>query len=185
MGSRGLTAKQERFVSEYLLDLNATAAARRAGYSMKNADQIGPQLLGKTRVQAAISVALKARQERTAVTQDWVLTKLKENLERAMQAIPVLDSEGKPTGEYRYHGGVANKALELLGRHLGMFPNRHEVTGEDGGPIHVTLSRAERTARIRNILIRYGLVPPVDPACDGSDPAAGNGHTNGAGPLLE
>jgi hypothetical protein len=45
-----------------------------------------------------------------------------------MQAVPVLDKEGNPTGEYQYNGFVANKALELLGREIGMFVERHEVT---------------------------------------------------------
>ena len=54
-----LTEKQKRFVQEYLVDLNATAAAKRAGYSEKTADRIGPELLGKTCVSAAIQEAIK------------------------------------------------------------------------------------------------------------------------------
>ena len=50
---RGLTPKQRRFVEEYLIDLNATAAAQRAGYSEKTADRIGPDLLGKICVSKA------------------------------------------------------------------------------------------------------------------------------------
>ncbi len=53
-----------------------------------------------------------------------MIENLKRNLERSMQERPVLDSSGKPTGEYRYAGNVANKALELLGRELGMFVER-------------------------------------------------------------
>lgn len=55
-----------------------------------------------------------------------------------MQAEPVLDSRGKPTGEYRYDGSVANKALELLGKHLGLFKDKVEHSGPGGGPIEVT-----------------------------------------------
>ena len=62
-----------------------------------------------------------------ALTQEWVLTRLMENTERALQHIPVLDRDGKPTGEYRYDGNVANRALELLGKQQGMFIDRHEV----------------------------------------------------------
>ena len=61
-----LTPKQARFVQEYLVDLNATAAAKRAGYSAKNADKIGSELLGKTRVSDAIQAAVKQREQRTA-----------------------------------------------------------------------------------------------------------------------
>jgi hypothetical protein len=47
--------------------------------------------------------------------QEWVLTRLMENAERALQHVAVLDKERKPTGEYRYDGSVANRALELAG----------------------------------------------------------------------
>ena len=50
-----------------------------------------------------------------------------ENAERALQHVAVLDKERKPTGEYRYDGSVANRALELLGKQQGMFIDRHEV----------------------------------------------------------
>ncbi len=72
----GLTPKQAQFVAEYLIDLNATQAAIRAGYSAKNADKIGSQLLGKTRVGAEIAAAMKAREQRTHITQDRVLQEL-------------------------------------------------------------------------------------------------------------
>ena len=57
--------------------------------------------------------------EKVALTQEWVLTRLMENAERALQHIAVLDKERKPTGEYRYDGSVANRALELLGKQQG------------------------------------------------------------------
>ena len=56
-----MTPKQQRFVEEYLIDLNATQASIRAGYSAKNADKIGPELLGKTGVAEAIQAALALR----------------------------------------------------------------------------------------------------------------------------
>ena len=65
--------------------------------------------------------------ETVALTQEWVLTRLMENAERALQHVAVLDKDGKPTGEYRYDGNVANRALELLGKQQGMFIDRHEV----------------------------------------------------------
>ena len=71
-----LTAKQERFVAEYLIDLNATQAAIRAGYSEKTAHAIGPENLGKPLIQAAISQAQAKRSERTEITQDRVLSEL-------------------------------------------------------------------------------------------------------------
>lgn len=76
MTERKLTPKQERFVAEYLIDLNATQAAIRAGYSAKTADRIGPELLGKTCVAKAIAGAKQARIERTEIDADWVLKRL-------------------------------------------------------------------------------------------------------------
>lgn len=71
-----LTAKQALFVSEYLLDLNATQAAIRAGYSKKTAKEIGYENLTKLHIAAAISKKFDARVERTEVTQDAVVAEL-------------------------------------------------------------------------------------------------------------
>jgi len=71
-----LTAKQQRFVDEYLVDLNASAAARRAGYSAKTATVIAAENLTKPNVAAAITSAMKARGDRTHITQDRVLREL-------------------------------------------------------------------------------------------------------------
>lgn len=114
-----LTAKQERFVQEYLVDLNATQAAIRAGYSAKNADKIGPELLGKTRVSTAIQAEKNARSARTQITQDYVIKKLK--------AITDQEASDGTDSELKYSSQL--KALELLGRHLGMFTDRMKVEG--------------------------------------------------------
>ena len=71
-----LSPKQARFVKEYLIDLNATQAAKRAGYSEKTAEVIGHQLLKKTLVQEAISAAQKRRAERSEITAQQVLNEL-------------------------------------------------------------------------------------------------------------
>jgi len=68
-----LTDKQERFVEEYLIDLNSTQAAIRAGYSVKSAGKIGPELLGKTRISEAITKKKAERSKRTGITADRVL----------------------------------------------------------------------------------------------------------------
>lgn len=89
-----LTPKQKRFVAEYLVDLNATAAARRAGYSAKTADRIGPELLGKTCVSQAIQEAIREREKRTKITQDMVL---RETAKLAFFDIrKMFDKDGKP-----------------------------------------------------------------------------------------
>ena len=112
-----LTAKQARFVEEYLIDLNATQAAIRAGYSARNADKIGPELLGKTRVAAAIQDAKETRSERTGITQDEVIQGLKKEA--------TLDGEGSS-----HSARVA--AWAHLGKHLGIFTDNLNLGGSIG-----------------------------------------------------
>lgn len=76
MIDKKLTPKQELFVQEYLVDLNATQAAIRAGYSAKTAGQIGDENLKKPQIKAAIDAAMAERVERTQITQDRVLQEL-------------------------------------------------------------------------------------------------------------
>lgn len=113
--------RQRLFVQEYFIDLNATQAAIRAGYSKKTAGEIGYEILKKTEIQEALSEGFRERSERLGKDADWVVERLIENVERAMQSVPVLDSQGEPTGKYVYQGAVANRALELLARHFGVF----------------------------------------------------------------
>lgn len=103
-----LTSKQKAFVQEYLIDLNATQAARRAGY--KN-PEIGRQLITNHNVSSAIQAALKAREKRTEVTQDYVIAKLREIVEK--------DASDGPDSELKYANKI--RALELLGKHTGAF----------------------------------------------------------------
>lgn len=122
-----LTPKQARFVEEYLVDLNATEAAKRAGYSEKTAEQQGHQLLQKTSVREAIDAARAKRSERTQIDAAWVLERLQTVAERCLQAEPVVDAKGNPvmvktpdgrtTAAYTFQAPAANKALELLARH--------------------------------------------------------------------
>ena len=141
--SRGLTPKQAAFVQEYLVDLNATQAAVRAGYSEKTASRIGPALLGKTCVRDAIEKARAKRTRRTEVTQDYVLSNLREIVERCMERAPVTNRSGAQVSDEQgravwcFDAKGANRALELLGKHLGMFTDRvqAEVSGPDGGPV--------------------------------------------------
>lgn len=111
-----LTAKQKMFVQEYLVDLNATQAAIRAGYSAKTADRIGPELLGKTCVSKAIQDAIKKREKRTEVNQDYVIGKLLEIAEK--------EASDAPESDLKY--GNKLKAIELLGKHFGTFDKQPE-----------------------------------------------------------
>lgn len=71
-----LTAKQQRFVDEYLIDLNATQAAIRAGYSKKTAQVQSARLLSNVMVSAAVAKGMESRSTRTGITQDMVLREL-------------------------------------------------------------------------------------------------------------
>jgi phage terminase small subunit len=140
-----LTDKQRRFVDEYLVDLNATQAAIRAGYSKRRASEIGSQLLRKPAVAEAISAAQVERSKRTLITQDYVLQGIVETVERCRQAVPVYDRSGNPvvvempTGElapvYAFDAKNVLKGFELLGRHLKLFTDKTELTGPNGGPV--------------------------------------------------
>lgn len=118
---RALNEKQKRFVNEYLVDLNATQAAIRAGYSVDTAGQIGYQLLQKTLIQEAINSQKIALAASIGVTQEFIVKSFMKVANRCMQAEPVLDREGNETGEYVFNAPGANKALEMLGKHLALF----------------------------------------------------------------
>ncbi|WP_054074759.1 terminase small subunit [Comamonas testosteroni] len=149
-----LTPKQERFVAEYLIDLNATQAAIRAGYSAKTAGQIGEQNLKKLDIAAAVKSAMEKRASRNDVTQDEVISGLRELRDMAMGKKPmrvteILRVSGKPPKTIEldvkvFEAAAAKGALELLGKHIGMFKEKVELTGANGGPVE-TVSRVTRT----------------------------------------
>ena len=144
MAAGKLTPKQEAFVREYLVDLNATQAAIRAGYSAKTAYSIGDENLKKPEIANAIKEAMDARAARTELTADYVLNGIRALVERCIQAEPVRDAEGSPTGEYKFEPAPALRGYELLGKHLGLFPNKVDVTVKD--EVSAILESARRRA---------------------------------------
>lgn len=168
-----LTAKQRAFVREYLVDLNATQAAIRAGYSENSAQEQGYQLLQKTSVAEAISAAMELRSKRTDITADRILTELAKigfsDIRRAVKwRSSLITEEDNPEGgdvaviknivtnnvqlvasndidddtaaavaeiSQNAQGGLKIKlhdkraALVDMGRHLGMFKDKIEHTG--------------------------------------------------------
>lgn len=121
-----LTPKQKKFIDEYLLDLNATQAAIRAGYSAKTANRIGPQLLVKSWISEEIQKAMQRREKRTEITVDRVVKEL---------AAIALDDDAADYNDSRLRYTSKLKALELLGKHLGMFDQRRYEAESDGGGI--------------------------------------------------
>jgi phage terminase small subunit len=122
-----LTAKQQAFIKEYLIDLNSTQAAIRAGYSETTAKEIGYENLTKPHIKEAIDVAINKRSEKLEISAEYVLSSLKEVADRCMQTVPALDKKGNPTGDYYFEHSGANKALELLGKHLKLFTDKVET----------------------------------------------------------
>lgn len=142
-----LTPKQQAFVSEYLIDLNATQAAIRAGYSAKTSGWIGQQLLAKTHIAAKIQLAVAKREERTEIKQDAVLreiarvafsdprkmfednrlksvNEIDDDTAAAISSIKV-STKSNDGGEVEFIHEIKfwskTAALEMGGKHLGMF----------------------------------------------------------------
>lgn len=125
--ARGLTALQSRFVEQYLLDGNATKAALRAGYSARSAAALGSRALRNPQVQVALVERRMAVATLSEVDSVWVLGRLRVVVERCLQGVPVRERSGQETGEWSFNASGATRALELMGKHLGMFSERVDV----------------------------------------------------------
>jgi phage terminase small subunit len=148
-----LTAKQQMFCDEYLIDLNATQAAIRSGYSVKTANEQGARLLANVSVQEAIAKEMAERSKRTGINQDRVVLELakmafvniddvvdiktgavKENASKddlaCIQSIKYKKSEGINGTSVEREVKIADKksTLELLGKHLGMWNDKFNLT---------------------------------------------------------
>ena len=110
-----LTPKQQRFVDEYLIDLNATQAAIRAGYSESTAYSIGSENLNKPEIEKAIILAKAERSERTQIDAAWVLSQAVEAFK--VNANVVVDSQGN---EAMVNATAAARFLELSGKHVNI-----------------------------------------------------------------
>ena len=150
-----LTAKQKRFANEYIIDLNATQAAIRAGYTSKYANTNANKLLQNTTLAEYIQGLMDERSRRTLVTQDKVVNELAniafadissflkvknnqvevfdtDSIQHEMLAAIAEIKEGNYEISIKLHDKL--KALELLGRHLGMFKDTVEVTADVNNP---------------------------------------------------
>jgi phage terminase small subunit len=168
LNKRNLTSRQELFVSEYLLDLNATKAAIRAGYSSKTAHSCGPRLLDNAAVSIAIKAAKQVRSQATSIDAAWVLAQAVQVYQRCVQEIrPVVhpktrqqlkDEQGQPV--FTFNAAAANQALALIGKHVevGAFEERLAVSGN--------LSVAERImagrARVRMARVASPATPLIE-----------------------
>lgn len=174
--AKELTPKQESFVLAYLKTGNASEAYRSSYNASDMADHVvhvkASELLKNGKVAVRLGDLRRAVVERAIISKEWVIERLIRNVERAMQSEAVKDSEGNATGEYRYEGSVANRALELLGKELKMFVDRKEV-GQPGE--FDNLSTNELRERIRRETEALGIH-------DGAPKAAGRSGTAGSKP---
>ena len=147
-----LKAKQKRFCEEYIVDLNATQAAIRAGYSEKTAYSIGHENLNKPDIEIYIQELMQKRSDRTEITADMVLKELakigfgniqnlydedgkmrqihelEENVAATLQEVTE-DSIGEAVIKRKYKMADKKSSLELIGRHLKMFTDKIEHSG--------------------------------------------------------
>lgn len=157
-----LTPKQQRFVDEYLVDLNATQAYKRAGYKVKNdrvAAACSAKLLANANVSHAIEEARKAQSERTQITADYVLKGLQSVAERCLQREPVMvwDSSSRSMVQaadedgahiWRFDSIGANRSFELLGKHLGLFDKKPEGNEQTLSKVDMLIQKIDSEANV-------------------------------------
>ena len=147
--------RQERFARLLAAGAEPETAYRQAGYRAGGAGRRAATLAACPAVSARVDELRRAWDRHGAgAAQDrspadgpgraWVVARLVETAERALQAVPVTDRKGEPTGEFTYQGSVALRALELLGRELGMFSDRKE--SPEGGVEALSDEDLERRA---------------------------------------
>lgn len=157
-----MNPKQKRFVQEYLIDLNATQAAIRTGYSKRTAGEQASRLLADVRIAAAVKAGQQKIAEKLEVTAEMVvrelarlgfsnmkdfaefgpggvtLKDLAEMDENAARCIAeVSESTSKDGGSVRFKLHDKKGALDSLARHLGMFQDKTQLSGDPHNPLHV------------------------------------------------
>lgn len=121
-----ISKRQQSFVDEYLISFNGAQAAIKAGYSNAGAREQAYRLLTKDHIKEALENGMKERSERMEISKDYVIKNLKDVIERCMQLKKKENEDGTKT-DYQFNAAGANKALELLGRHLGMFVDKTSI----------------------------------------------------------
>jgi phage terminase small subunit len=134
-----LTDKQEAFVREYMIDLNASQAYLRAGYNVNEATARAnaSRLLTKANILTRIEELQAERAKKLNIDAEWVLNRLVQISDRCMTTEPVMEfnydtKRMEETGEFKFDSSGANKATELIGKHLGMFKDKLDINANIG-----------------------------------------------------
>jgi phage terminase small subunit len=135
MSKEILTPKQERFCQEYIIDLNGKQAAIRAGYSPQTAEVQGSVLLRNLKVKNRVQVLQSKVANKLEVTALSVMKDIEEIKIRCMGTDPTISDSGEEIEGQPFNAQGALKACELQAKHLGMFTEKHQVSGPNGGPI--------------------------------------------------
>ena len=169
---KNLTLKQAAFVEEYAIDLNASAAALRAGYSAKTAGSIGFELLQKPEIAQAIAKRQAKRLERVEVSADRIIAQLAaiafadprklfrddgslkplDEMDDGIRAALVVevtqgfDQDGNPVQTRKTKMACKLVALDKLCRHLGLFQDKLKISGDPENPIKVLIDRIQGSA---------------------------------------
>jgi phage terminase small subunit len=120
-----LTARQQRFVDEYLIDLNASQAAIRAGYSEKTSRAIASELLTKPNIQEAINAAQAERNQKTKIDAAWVLEQAAQSY--IVNSTEYMDEQGRMVP---LNANAARGFLELAGKHVGVQAFKEKIETE-------------------------------------------------------
>lgn len=136
-----LRGRYEKFCQEYAVDYNGTQAAIRAGYEEKSARQQASRLLSQECVIKRIMELQAEQVKRLAITQDYVVMQLLDTYKCCRDATPVMQydhslGEMVETGTYQFDSKGALRALELLGKHLGMYGPKSTDTGKNEDQLH-------------------------------------------------
>ena len=139
-----LTPKMERFVDEFMISLNATEACLKAGYKTTNPNRVGSELKRHPLVMRTIEERTADKRERQTLSEDFIINKLIN--------IVANTESGNPQ--------AALRGLELLGKHLGLFKDRTEISGPDGKAIEyeqrIQQDSADFTSAIARLVKRGG-----------------------------
>lgn len=163
MKEKKLSPKQQRFVDEYMIDLNAKQAAIRAGYSERTAEQGAAQLLRNIKVLEQVRLAQAAKAKRNELNADEVLNDLRELRDMCMGRKPVKisqkqkDEDGNVFYEEveitQFDANGANRSLELLGKHLSLWTEKIDLNVGVSDDVLEKMAQMEEQSRQQSIIL--------------------------------